>query len=70
MASVQIADLLLRSEKMGCSGNYVEVTREECMSASGWKVLLAEMPEMERTIMQASLSHKLELLPRMLNGLV
>ncbi len=70
VASVQIADLLLRSEKMGCSGNYVEVTREECMAASGWKVLLADMPEMERTIMQASLSHKLQLLPRMLDGLV
>lgn len=70
VASVQVADLLLRSENMGCSGNYMEVTREECMAADGWKLLLADMPEMERTIMQASLSHKLQLLPRMLEGLV
>ena len=30
IASVQIADLLLRSENIGCSGNYVPVTREQC----------------------------------------
>lgn len=70
VASTQIADLLLRSENIGCSGNYLTVTREECMSASGWKVLLTDTQEMERTIVQASLSHKLQSLPRMLEGLV
>jgi putative nucleotidyltransferase with HDIG domain len=70
VASAQIADLLLRSEKIGCSGNYAEVTREQCMAASGWKVLLTEAQEMERTIVQASLSHKLQAIPRMLEGLV
>jgi hypothetical protein len=70
VATVQIADLMMRSEKMGCSGNYQEVTKEQCMTAPGWNLLLADTPEMERTIMQASLSHKLELLPRMLEGLV
>ncbi len=70
VASTQIADLLLRSEKIGCSGNYMEVTREECMAASGWKILLTDAQEMERTIIQASLSHKLQSMPRMLEGLV
>lgn len=70
VASAQIADLLLRSEKIGCSGNYQEVTREECMAASGWNILLAKTPDMERNIVQASLSHKLQLIPRMLEGLV
>jgi putative nucleotidyltransferase with HDIG domain len=70
VASAQIADLLMRSEKIGCSGNYVEVTREQCMQASGWKILLTDTQEMERTIMEASLSHKLESIPRMLEGLV
>lgn len=70
VASVQIADLLLRSENMGCSGNYLEVTREQCMAASGWNMLLSDMPEMERPIFQASLSHKLQLLPRTLDGMV
>jgi putative nucleotidyltransferase with HDIG domain len=70
VASTQIADMLLRSEKMGCSGNYAEITREQCMAASGWNLLLTDMPEMERAIVQASLSHKLQLIPRMLEGLV
>jgi len=70
VATVQIADLMLRSENMGCSGNYLEVTKEQCMAASGWTLLLADMSEMERTIMHASLSQKLELLPRTLEGLV
>jgi putative nucleotidyltransferase with HDIG domain len=70
VAAAQVADLLLRSEKIGCGGNYVEVSREECMAASGWKVLLADTQEMERAIVQASLSHKLQLIPRMLEGLV
>ena len=69
-ATVQIADLMMRSENMGCSGNYMEVTKEQCMTASGWKMLLADMPEMEQAIMHASLSHKLQLLPRTLEGLV
>ncbi len=70
VASAQIADLLLRSEKIGISGNYAEVTREQCMNASGWKVLLTDTQEMERAIVQASLSHKLQEIPRMLEGLV
>ena len=69
-ASAQIADLFLRSEKIGCSGNYVEVTREQCMAATGWKVLLTDAQEMERTLLQASLSNKLQSLPRTLEGLV
>lgn len=70
VASTQIADLFLRSEKIGCSGNYKEVTQEECMAASGWNVLLTGAQEMERTIIQASLSNKLQSMPRMLEGLV
>jgi putative nucleotidyltransferase with HDIG domain len=70
IASVQIADLLLRSEKIGCSGNYLEVTREQCFAASGWKVLLPDTQETEQTIARASLSHTLQLMPRMLEGLV
>src|SRR5260370_28837715 len=35
VASVQIADLLLRNAKIGCSGNFVEVTQDQCLAASG-----------------------------------
>ena len=70
IASVQIADLLLRSEKMGISGNYLEITREQCFAASGWKVLFPNTQEAEQTIARASLSRTLEQMPQMLEGLV
>jgi HD-like signal output (HDOD) protein len=70
VASVQIADLLVRREKMGCSGNYLEVTSDQCFAASGWKVLFPNAQETEQAITRASLSRTLELMPRMLEGLV
>ncbi len=70
IASVQIADLLLRSEKIGCSGNYVPVTREQCLAASGWKVLFPNVQEAEQAIARASLHRSLERLPSVLEGLV
>jgi putative nucleotidyltransferase with HDIG domain len=70
IAAVQIADLLLRSEKMGFSGNHREVTRDECFTASGWKVLLPGSREAEHGIARASLSRTLEQMPQMLDGLV
>jgi HD-like signal output (HDOD) protein len=70
VASVQIADLMIRREKMGCSGNYLEVTSEQCFAASGWKVLFPNAQETEQAIARASLSRTLEMMPRMLEGLV
>ena len=70
VASVQIADLLIRSEKIGCSGNYLEITREQCFAASGWKVLLPNTRKEEQNIARASLSRTLEQMPQMLEGLV
>ena len=67
---MQIADLLIRSEKMGCSGNYLEVTSDQCFAATGWKVLFPETHETEQSIARASLSRTLELMPQMLEGLV
>lgn len=70
IASVQIADLLLRSEHIGCSGNFVEVTREQCLAASGWSVLFPKSRESELAIARASLHRSLERLPHVLEGLV
>jgi len=70
IASVQIADLLLRSEKIGCSGNYVPVTGEQCLQASGWSVLFPNALEAEQAIARASLHRSLERLPSVLEGLV
>jgi HD-like signal output (HDOD) protein len=70
VASVQIADLLIRYEKLGCSGNYVEISSHHCFGASGWQVLFPAAREAEQSIARASLSRTLELMPRMLEGLV
>lgn len=70
IASVQIADLLLRAEQMGCSGNYVAVAYDQCFGASGWQVLLPNQPGAEQVIARAALSRTLEMMPQMLEGLV
>lgn len=70
VAAVQIADLLMRSEKIGFSGNQVAVTRDECFTVSGWKVLMPDSHEHERNIARASLSRTLEQMPKVLEGLV
>lgn len=71
LASVQIADLLLRSEKIGCSGNFLPVTREQCLAASGWAVLFPNnAQDADQAIARASLLRSLERLPHVLEGLV
>ncbi|MFO1476670.1 MAG: HDOD domain-containing protein [Verrucomicrobiota bacterium] len=70
IASVQIADLLMRNAGIGYSGNRVEVTREQCMQASGWRVLFPDQAAGEETIARASLHRCLERLPSILEGLV
>ena len=72
ISSVQIADLLMRNSRIGISGNFVEITREQCMEASGWHVLFpkASSGESNQTIARASLHRSLERLPNVLEGLV
>jgi HD-like signal output (HDOD) protein len=70
IAAVQIADLHLRSEQIGCSGNFLPVTREQCLTASGWGVLLPDSGNAEQAIAKASLHRSLERLPHVLEGLV
>jgi len=70
IASVQIADLLMRNARIGYSGNFIEVTREECLAASGWSVLFPERAASEQAIARASLNRCLERLPDVLEGLV
>lgn len=70
IASVQIADLLMRNAQIGCSGNYVEITRELCLKASGWRVLFPNEHDAEEAIARASLHRSLERLPSVLEGLV
>jgi HD-like signal output (HDOD) protein len=70
VAAVQIADLLVRSAKIGLSGDAAEVTREDCLEASGWRILCADYAEAEQAIARASLHRTLERLPIILDGLV
>jgi HD-like signal output (HDOD) protein len=70
IASVQISDLLMRNAQIGCSGNYVEVTHEHCLQASGWHVLFPNMQDAGEAIARASLRRSLEKLPHVLEGLV
>jgi len=70
IASVQIADLLMRNARIGYSGNFIEVSREECVTASGWEVLFPERAASEQAIARASLNRCLERLPHVLEGLV
>jgi putative nucleotidyltransferase with HDIG domain len=70
IAAVQLADLLLRSSKVGCSGDYVEISREACYEAPAWGVLLARTPDPEQALVKASLSRTLEQIPLMLEGMV
>jgi HD-like signal output (HDOD) protein len=70
IASVQIADLLMRNARIGCSGNYVPVTPELCLKASGWRVLFPNPEDAEHAIARASLHRNIERLPHVLEGLV
>ena len=70
VASVQIADLLMRNARIGYSGNYMEVTSEDVMKASGWKILCPKNSEEENLIARAALHRTLERLPHVLEGLV
>jgi HD-like signal output (HDOD) protein len=70
IAAVQIADQLLRSEKIGFSGNCAPVSHEECFAAAGWRVLFPNVKDGENAIAKASLSRTLEMIPHMLEGLV
>jgi putative nucleotidyltransferase with HDIG domain len=70
IASVQIADLLMRNAQIGHSGNYVAVSQEDCLQAAGWKILFPNMHDSDQAIARASFNRSLERLPHILEGLV
>jgi putative nucleotidyltransferase with HDIG domain len=71
VASVQIADLLVRHAKIGDSGNPEPVDEEAWLAAEGWDILFPPgRGEAERSIARAALQRSLERLPQILEGLV
>ena len=71
VASVQIADLLVRHAKIGDSGNPEPVDEEAWLAAEGWDILFpAGRGQTERSIARAAMQRSLERLPQILEGLV
>jgi putative nucleotidyltransferase with HDIG domain len=71
VASVQIADLLVRHSQIGDSGNPEPVNEEAWLAAEGWDILFPPgRGETERSIARAALKRSLERLPTILEGLV
>jgi putative nucleotidyltransferase with HDIG domain len=71
VASVQIADLLVRHAEIGDSGNPEPVDEEAWLAAEGWDILFPPgRGETERSIARAALKRSLERLPQILEGLV
>jgi len=71
VASVQIADLLVRHAKIGDSGNPEPVDEEAWLSAEGWDILFPPARGLtERSIARAAMQRSLERLPQILEGLV
>ena len=69
-ASVQVADQLVRTT--GMAGGFEQVpplSEENWPTLSGWRILFGT-DERETSIARAALSHSLQRLPTMLNGLV
>ena len=70
VASVHIADLVVRHARIGNSGNRVAVSDEDWLNSPAWDLLLPGRPEGEKAIARASLKRCLERLPLILEGLV
>ena len=70
IASVQIANLLVRHAQIGNSGETSIVTSEIWTGASGWDILFPQKVKAERAIAHAALRRSLERLPAILQGLV
>jgi putative nucleotidyltransferase with HDIG domain len=69
VAAVHLADLFVRSARIGNSGNPAEVTVETWAASEGWALLFPGATE-ERTIARANMERSLERLSSMLEGLV
>ena len=70
VASVQVADLMVRHAKIGDSGNRAEVPEDAWIEFPGWQILFAHQTAEERAITRANLKRGLERIPLILEGLV
>jgi putative nucleotidyltransferase with HDIG domain len=70
VAAVQVADMMVRHNKIGKSGNNEEVAADSWMACPGWDILFASQSESEQAIVRASLTRSLERIPAILESLV
>jgi putative nucleotidyltransferase with HDIG domain len=70
VAAVQVADMLVRHNKIGKSGNNGEVAADSWTTSAGWEILFASQNEGEKAIARASLARNLERIPAILESLV
>lgn len=70
VASVNIADTLVRFWKIGISGNSAEVAPNVWLNSPAWHILFPNQSETEQAIVKSSLNRTLERLPMILAGLL
>lgn len=70
VASVHVADMLVRHADIGFSGNTNAVTPQDWESSDAWSLLFSSQSEQEIGITRACLNRYLERLSNMLEGLV
>ena len=70
VAAVQLANYMVRFNRIGDSGNPAPVSEAAWLQLSGWGILFPQRMEEEQTLLRASLMHSLERLPRVLDGIL
>ena len=70
VAAVQIANLLAHHANIGSSGNTAEVSEDDWIKASGWKILYPEKNESAQAIIRTDLKQSLKGLPSLLMEMV
>lgn len=70
VAAVQLANHMVRMNKIGDSGNPEPVTEESWLGLSGWGILFPRRTEEERALLRAGLKHSLERLPNILDAII
>jgi len=69
-AAVQIADLVLRHAELGRSGNPATPSRDDCLAAEGWRVLLPDAAPARIGATLSSLDLTVARMPLVLDSLV
>lgn len=70
IAAVNVADMLVRMQKIGFSGERQELTWDECVTSEGWALLFPNGNEDQATRARASLTRSLQQLPSLIENLV